>query len=241
MGKDSGIKGGAGFTNKTVSDLTSSVTDPYTTMTKRQREIASDTIDLNALIAKMATETGDALAKDQITADNLKDTIATLNKQEDEYLANGDKVTDVTSAKTQAYKDYNTELQKAQQETQKLQDLDQDYITDLQNAGRDPTAIRSAMQSYARSRRSILESQSTDITGAQTAATEYNQIAAGVPLAQVAGTSQYTAAQAAGAGSLSLSIGNVYLSKDYTLTDMTNEAATLRTNRTAMGVPTRTS
>jgi len=163
------------------------------------------------------------------------DPSAAADADKAEKEAEKERVTDLTDA----YKKYEEELKNIENQKKKISDLDRNYAEDIQAAGRDVASIRSITMQYNRAKRSAAENLYSGESLLSADATEFNMIKAGVPVAQVPGTSQYTAAQAQASGPLSISIANVNLSKDYPLTAFMSDAQNLRDNRVSMGVPTR--
>lgn len=198
---------------------TAQLENPYLNLSDREMEIKhlkDVTIPDYVEKLKAATIGTNAYSDAQY---NLAKAQAELKNKEDE-LANG-KIEDRTKALTQAYKDEQAAIKDLYNDKQKLANLDQDYAQDLQNAGRDPTAVRSAMQAYAKSKRSIMQDALTDEQKLTAATTQIGGISTGKALSQIVGTDQYAESQAqmqakaatATGGHVVIS-GNIYLSGD---------------------------
>jgi hypothetical protein len=125
---------------------------------------------------------------------------------------------DRVKALTDAYKAYQDEVKKAADAKKALYDLDRDYAEDLAATGRDVAAARSLTMSHRRKERELVAESADTMNTAGESAAMFNAIKAGIPLAQVKGTDQYTKQQAI--STTSLTIQNVNLSKDYTFKDM---------------------
>jgi hypothetical protein len=84
---------------------------------------------------------------------------------------------------------------------------------DLQNAGTDVSAAREILRGYNRNRMSLTKDYASDVYDARTAAGTYNSLQKGIAPEYVKGTSEYTAAQAQAAGTITIS-GDIYLNGD---------------------------
>jgi len=122
---------------------------------------------------------------------------------------------DQVTALVDAYKEEEAQLKKVKDAAKDLFDLDQDYYADMQAAGSDVSKARDITKAYNKAKRKAESSLTDEKSNLAQEQIEYNAIKAGVPLAQVPGTSQYTEAQAKNSGLFSVSIGEVKLSKDF--------------------------
>ena len=165
---------------------------------------------------------GKGVAEAQYNLANAIDHLADLKSQD----------TEKTKAQVDAYKEYQSAIEKANDAKKKLYDLDQSFAMDMQNAGMDVAAGRRAYQSYQKSRIGALETFGEAQMGVQESATEFNAVQSGTPLEQVKGTEQYEKAQATTIGQIT--IENINLSQDYTANDFMND---LTAGRIAKGVP----
>jgi len=124
---------------------------------------------------------------------------------------------DRVTALTDAYKDEQAAVKKLNDEKNKMFEDERSYYEDILEAGGDYSKIRSLTSARKKSQRTSRATIAEDQTAVDEAAARYNEIKAGVPLAQVKGTSQYDTAQAQ-AGNY-INIGTVNLSEKYTYTD----------------------
>jgi hypothetical protein len=123
---------------------------------------------------------------------------------------------DRVAALVDAWKEYQDQIKKVQDQKTKLYELDQNYLQDVQFAGRDVSQIRSLTMSYNRSRQAVAADLGTDQMALNAAATEFNAIRAGQAIETVSGTKAYEEAQAKASGPLAgITItGNIYLNGD---------------------------
>jgi hypothetical protein len=128
-----------------------------------------------------------------------------------------EKESDRVTALTDAYKAEQEAVKKLADEKNKLYDSDRDYYEGILEAGGDYSKIRSLTSAHKKSERTSMATIAEDQQAASDAATRFNEIKAGTPLAQVKGTSQYTTAQAQTTNSLS--IGTVNLDSKYKFDD----------------------
>ncbi len=176
---------------------------------------------------KDAEAAGTGVAEAQYTLANAIDHLNDLKTQD----------TDKTKAQVDAYKEYESQLKKVNDLQSQQQESDQEYEYEMGMAisGGDVSGARSL--TIARTKEQMRRNNELGAAQATLSqdATKFNQIRAGVPLEQVAGTTQNTQAQALAAGDLKIEINVGQLSKDYSLTDLVTDAKTLRQVRIAMG------
>jgi len=116
---------------------------------------------------------------------------------------------DKVKALTDAYKEEQEAVKKLADEKNKLYDSDRDYYEGILEAGGDYSKIRSLSSAHKKAERTSMATIAEDQQAASDAATRFNEIKAGTPLAQVKGTSQYTTAQAQTTNSLSIETVNL--------------------------------
>lgn len=222
-----GVRAGADFTGKTIQTaaLSAATENLFLNLTDTDREIKYQS---EVVIPKyeQALKDAEAAGKDVAEAQyNLANAIDHLNdlKAQD---------TDQTKAQTDAYKEYKSAVEDLNDAKEKLYDLDMDYADEMQNAGMDVAAGRRATMSYNRQRRGLVGDLGEAEVGVTEAATEFNQVQAGVPLEQVKGTEQYEKAQALSLGPIT--IENLNISSDTTESDF---VTILTAGRIGKGVP----
>jgi len=128
-----------------------------------------------------------------------------------------DKETDRVKELTDAYKDWDVAVKKVNDDKSKDFEDERDYYEGILEADGDYSKIRSLTSSHKKAERTRMATIAEDQATATDAAAEFNAIKAGIPLAQVKGTNQYTTAQAQTTNTLN--IQTVKLGNDYKFDD----------------------
>jgi hypothetical protein len=186
------IKAGADWTNKEVESV-ALITDKYKGMSQSQIELARSQQELITLeAAYMAALSGNS--QDVLDAASLAYWELRNHIQEMAEAESGEK--DRIHSLTDAYKDYESAIKRVNDAKQDYADMNADYATAMQNAGRDVGEMRRLTIQHAKDEREASQKMTGFTDESETASTKYTAIKAGVPLEQIPGTEQYTAAQA---------------------------------------------
>lgn len=121
---------------------------------------------------------------------------------------------DRVSALVDAWKEYQDQIKKVADETQKLNDINKDFTRQMSVLN--PRDVAGARNLIMKRNWALEDQKAAGISSAQglnAAATEFNAIRAGTPLENVKGTSQYTEAQAKKSGDLIINIDSKQLAK----------------------------
>ncbi len=207
-----GITGGADYYGKKIAQPEGSAGDPFAGLSLRQAEIKNLTdYTIPALQSKLDELKKSGTAKE--IADASLALIEAQNNLSKLISDKSDEEKQMIDAKTEAYKNYKEAIEGVTESKQSLADLEDTAYEDLQNAGTDVAAAREILRGYNRNRMSLTKDYASDVYDARTAAGTYNSLQKGIAPEYVKGTSEYTAAQAQAAGTITIS-GNIYLNGD---------------------------
>ncbi|MFA6335497.1 MAG: hypothetical protein WCX48_08070 [Bacteroidales bacterium] len=186
------IKAGADWTNKEVESV-ALLTDKYNGMSQSQIELAKSQKELITLeAAYMAALSGNS--QDVLDAASLAYWELRNHIQEMAEAESGEK--DRINSLTDAYKDYESAIKRVNDAKQDYADMNADYATAMQNAGRDVGEMRRLTIQHAKDEREASQKMTGLTDESEAVTTRYTAIKSGVPLEQIPGTEQYTAAQA---------------------------------------------
>lgn len=121
---------------------------------------------------------------------------------------------DRVAALVDAWKEYQDQVKKVQEETKKLQDLNRDFTREM--SALNPRDVSAARNLIIKHNYAVQDQQAASIAAVQglnASATEFNAIRAGTPLDKVMGTKEYTEAQAKKSGDLIINIDGKQLAK----------------------------
>jgi len=139
---------------------------------------------------------GNVLAEDKTAADKK------LQQDAADAAATAEK--DRVSALVAAYKEYENEIKKVTDAQKTRENLTKNYAEDMIGTLSDPGQAASLTKNYRRA----MESTTVDTSAVTAAATEYTKIKHGEDLSTIAGTDQYTEAQAKSSGDLIFYVGD---------------------------------
>jgi len=197
--KSANSKFGAGArtgADTSASAQKSELTDPYSSLTAAEAKARYlNDVTIPALKAKLldAEKTGTA-------ADVAKASLELKEAQAEASEVENDRV----SALVAAYKEYENAIKKVTDAQKTRENLTKNYAEDMIGTLSDPGQAASLTKNYRRA----MESTTVDTSAVTAAATEYTKIKHGEDLSKIAGTDQYTEAQAKSSGDLIFYVGD---------------------------------